>query len=68
VSVSFAKEDARPPFSLDDVASARFNQVRAQRAPGAAFFTLQNVRDFSVRNSPGLADASRERVEKDVIR
>jgi polygalacturonase/lysophospholipase L1-like esterase len=68
VSVSFARDDARPPFALDDVASVHFNQLRAERAPGAAFFTLQGVRDFSVRNTPGLADLSRERVEKEAIR
>ena len=68
VSVSFAKEDVRPPFALNDVAGIHFDHVVAQRAAGAPYFTLENVSHFSVRDTPGIAFLHRDRVEKDVIR
>jgi polygalacturonase len=57
VEVTFAAEDARPPFALLDVADVHFAHVRGRRAPGVPFALLRDVRGLSGRDSPGLPEA-----------
>ncbi len=68
IDVRFVKDDLRPPFVLNDVALVYFDHVSAKRAPGIPFFTLKDVTGFTVRNTAGVANVHRDRVEKDVIR
>jgi hypothetical protein len=63
VEVSYAQEDKRPPFVLDDVAGVTFESVRAQRAAGAPCFVLRQVRDFTANNDSGLPNTHREQVD-----
>src|SRR6185503_13006384 len=49
VDVRCITEDKRPAVVLDDVSSATFSNMSVQRAAGAPFFVLRNVRDFAVR-------------------
>ena len=58
VDVSFAKDDRRPAFVLDQVNGADFEHVKAQRADGIPAFVLQNVQNVSVKNSPGVPDTN----------
>ncbi|HWA07991.1 MAG TPA: glycosyl hydrolase family 28-related protein [Opitutaceae bacterium] len=67
VEVGFAKDDTRPAIVLDDVTGAEFEHVKAQRAGGAPFFVLRKVQDFSVRNSPGVADTRREAADQESL-
>jgi polygalacturonase len=62
VEVSYANEELRPAFALNDVKGADFWRLKARRASGAHTFTLKNVEDFSVRQSKGLPDTLLERV------
>jgi polygalacturonase len=56
IELSFVQDDTRPVVVLDDVAGAEFDHVKARPAGGAPFFVLRHVTDFSVGNSPGVAD------------
>ncbi|HSD67657.1 MAG TPA: glycoside hydrolase family 28 protein, partial [Vicinamibacteria bacterium] len=65
VEVSFAAEELRPPFALFHVADVHFARVRGRRAPGVPFALLRDVRGLSGRDSPGLPETRRERVERE---
>jgi polygalacturonase len=67
VELSTDAPDARPAFMLNDVSVADFNHVKTQRPSspaGAPTFVLQNVKDFVLRNSPWLKDATHQRVDR----
>jgi polygalacturonase len=64
VEVSYMKEDFRPAFVLNDVKRADFFRVKSQHAPDVPTFTLTNVEDFSVQQSPQLSDTRIERVKQ----
>jgi len=63
VEVSYLKEDARPPFILNDVTGADFLHVRAQRGQDVPTFLLRNVENFSLQQSWPLVDTRIERAE-----
>ena len=62
VEVSFMKDDARPPFVLDDVKGVDLRGLKAQRGMDVPMFVLKNVEDFSLWQSKGVADIRLERV------
>ena len=65
VEVSYLKPEARPAFVLNDVHSADFFHVQAQRGTdNAPVFALQNVTDFSAHQCRGVADTNIERAEQ----
>jgi len=64
VEVSFANEDARPAFVLDDVSSASFFRIKAQTMPGVNAFSLTNVSDFGIWQSGKIKDTQIDRAEK----
>jgi polygalacturonase len=47
VEVSYIKDDARPPFVLDDVKGADFHRIKAQRNGTGPTFVLKGVSDFN---------------------
>jgi polygalacturonase len=64
VEVSFANEDLRPAFVLNDVHGADFFHVKAQLSKDASAFHLQNVSDFSAYQCKGVPDTRLDRVEQ----
>jgi polygalacturonase len=60
VDVSFAKEDARPAFVLNEVSDADFDHIKAAHSDGTPTFVLKNVSGFAIRNSPGVSDTRRD--------
>jgi hypothetical protein len=60
VDVSFAKDDARPAFVLNEVSDADFDHIKAAHSAGTPTFVLKNVNGFSIRNSPGISDTRRD--------
>lgn len=64
VEVSFANEEARPAFFLDDVKTAEFFRTNAQLSKGAKMFVLKNVLDFSVQQSRNVSNMKVEQAEK----
>jgi polygalacturonase len=64
VEVSFAKDDARPAFVLDDVRSASFFRIKAQTLPGVRPFSLSNVSEFGIWQSWKIKDMQIDRAEK----
>jgi len=56
VEIRFGAVDTRPAVVLRDVADADFHHDRADRAPGAPTFVLDDVDDFAVTTSRPVAD------------
>jgi polygalacturonase len=64
VEVSYAQEELRPAFVLNDVNGADFLHVKAQLGKDAFAFMLQSVSDFSTAICQGVPDMRLERVEQ----
>lgn len=62
VEVSFAKEELRPAFVLDNVKGVELRGLKAQRTADVPMFVLKNVEDFSVQQTKGVPDTRLERV------
>lgn len=56
VEVSYINEDLRPPFMLQNVTQAEFNNVKGQHAAGVPTIVMKNVNGFKVRDSPLMPD------------
>jgi hypothetical protein len=56
VEVSYLKEDFRPPFLLDSVSQAEFDNVKGQHASGVPTLILKDVAGLKIRDSPLAAD------------
>jgi polygalacturonase len=58
------RDDARPAFRLEDVAGADFDHVVLPVSPAPAF-VLRRAADFTLKNSPGLADTRHAALQAD---
>jgi polygalacturonase len=56
VDVRYLKEDARPPFILQAVTRAEFDNVKAQHVSGVPSLVAKDVDGLEVRNSPWMPD------------
>lgn len=63
VEVSYLKEDARPPFTLNDVNGVDFRHVKAQHVNGVPTFDLKTVEGFSIRDCWPIPDMRLERMD-----
>jgi polygalacturonase len=64
VEVSYEREDARPPFVLNDVKRGEFFSLRAQHGSNVPTFILREVGDFSIQASHPLPDQRIENVKQ----
>ncbi len=64
VEVSYLKDDARPPFVLNDVKRAEFYFLRAQHGTNVPTFTFMDVEDFSVQSSHPLPDKRIDKIKQ----
>jgi len=64
IEVSYMKEDARPPFILDDVKGAELRNVKAQKANGTPGVVLKNVTDVSIEQVQGVKNATIKKADK----
>jgi polygalacturonase len=64
VTVNFLNPEMRPPFVLDEVTFARFNNVTGYRALLVPMFMLKNVSDFNTRGLIGVPDMHADRIVK----
>ena len=64
VQISFANDDFRPPFLLQDVSGVDFNHVSAQREDGVPAFVLRNITDFNIHDCKGVADTHIDRADQ----
>jgi hypothetical protein len=67
VHFTIDKPDARPPLGLDDVNGADIDHLIVPSRASGSLFVLRNVRDFLLRNSPGIADTKRPNVDKEPL-
>lgn len=67
LEVRFAEPDLRPAIVLDHVSRVDFDRVEAQRNGSTPRFVLRQVKQFSIRNSPGVADSRRDAIEQDAF-
>jgi len=63
VTVGYLKDDARPPFLLNDVNGVEFTHVKAQHVTDSPVFLLKDVQDFSIHASYPLADKRIESIK-----
>ena len=56
INLRLLKEDARVPYIVSDAKSIDFNHVQMDRASGIPGFVLNDVEDFSLRQSYPLKD------------
>jgi polygalacturonase len=63
VEMSFASDDARPPFILSDVTGADFHRVKAQRLPTGKVFVLKDVADFNTSQVWLVPDTRLDKVQ-----
>ncbi len=63
VQVSFMKEDARPAVILDSVTGVGLRNLQAQHAAGVPALVLNNVQDFRLRDTKGIADTASKMVQ-----
>jgi polygalacturonase len=68
VDVSFAKEDSRPAFVLEDVTGIDLDHVHAQRTDGIPAVRLKNVRGFVTQSSLATPDIHLEQVDEKEIK
>jgi len=64
VTVHYLTEEMRPPFVLEDVTFAKFNNVTGYRAALVPMFALKNVSDFSTRGCLSVPDMHVDRIVK----
>jgi polygalacturonase len=64
VTVSYLDEEMRPPFFLQDVTFAKFNNVTGYRALLVPMFELRNVSDFNTQGLVSVPDMHLDRVAK----
>jgi polygalacturonase len=62
ISLRLLKEDARAPFVISDGKSIDLNHMQMDRATGVSNFILNEVEDFSLRQSYPLQDVRLEKV------
>jgi hypothetical protein len=63
VQVSYMKEDLRPAILVESAQGVEFSNLKAQHAAGVPALVLNNVEDFTIRQSPSIADASLKAVK-----
>jgi hypothetical protein len=59
--------DVRPALRLDDVAGADIDHLVVPPRAAGSLFVLRGVRDFLLRNSPGIADTKRANVDRESL-
>jgi polygalacturonase len=67
VQVSYDGEDARPPFSLNDVKNVDFMHVKAMRTEGVPEFILKNVSNFRTHFTSSVPDTVMLKTEKSAL-
>src|SRR5262249_35844317 len=67
VHFTLDKPDARPALRFDDVNGADLDHVILPSRAAGSLFVLRSVRDFMLRNSPGIADTKRASVDKEAF-
>ena len=69
IVVETAEADTRPAIVLMDVEDASFDSMKIERAGGVPMFVLKDVKDFKVRDTDGIRDASlKEASDKTIYR
>ena len=62
IEVKYMQEDIRPPFILDDVKSAEFNFVNAEKENGVSSFKLNNVEELEIFKCELVKDTTIDRI------
>jgi polygalacturonase len=65
VEFGFENADARTPLVIDNVDGVTLDGFKSQKSSDGATMRLEQVKDFTVQNSPGLPDRKSVAVEDD---
>jgi polygalacturonase len=64
VRLSYAKDDARPPFVIENVTGADFFNIAAQRRTSVPTFILRDVEQFSAQRVDGVPNTEKDSVKE----
>jgi len=64
VEFGFEKEDARTPLVISGVDGVTLDGFKTQKSSSGDSLRLMDVKNLTVRNSPGSKDRKNETVEK----
>jgi polygalacturonase len=64
VSLSYLKEDRRPPFVLESVDGIALDNCKAQKASGVPALVMMNAKGVEAHHSAGLADFRADNVAR----
>jgi len=64
INVSCAKDDPRPPFVIENVAGASFDNIKAQHGSDVPVFMLRDVENFTATRVRDVADTQKDRVDQ----
>ncbi len=62
VELGYVKDELRPPFLLQVVKGAEFNNVKAQHAPNVPVFVLKDIDGFKTWHSGSIPDTALDHV------
>jgi len=62
VQVTYEKDEARPPFAVEQARDVSFVNVKAKRSQGTPAFVLRDVENFSTHRVQGVADTTKDKV------
>ena len=64
INLKYLKDDARAPFIISDAKSIDLNHLQVDHASSVPSFILNDVEDFSIRQSPPLRDLVLTKVKR----
>ena len=66
VTFSFANQDARPLLVLSGINALTIDSFQSQKPAGAPILRMENVRDCTIGNTPGVVSRQRASIDRSV--
>jgi polygalacturonase len=64
IKLSYAKDDARPPFVIEKVKGADLSNVKAQHQSDVPVLILRDVENFRAHRVDGVPDTEKDRIDE----
>ena len=65
--IAWSNPDARPVFSVNNVAGAEFFRIKTPKGLSTPLFALNNVEDFSVTSARNVQDTHQDNVQQKTL-
>ena len=63
--MTYAKDDARPPFVVEQARDVSFVNVKAKRPQGSPAFVLRDVENFTTHRVQGVPDTTKDKADEE---